>query len=78
MEMFMSDQLKAKFAEAVAAMSYYNAAEFPMWGRETEKRQDAQVKLKSLYEQMVHELGRIETNEYLSTLPRLLGSGDLE
>jgi hypothetical protein len=74
----MNDQLKNKFAEAVAAMSYYNAAEYPMWGRETEKREAAQIKLRSLYAQMVEEFGRRETNEYLATLPRLLGSGDIE
>jgi len=27
---------------------------------------------------MVEEFGRRETNEYLATLPRLLGSGDIE
>jgi hypothetical protein len=74
----VSDNLKTKFAEAVASMSYYNAAEYPMWGRETEQRQIAQIKLRNLYEQMVQEFGRIKTNEYLESLPRLLANGDLE
>ncbi|NBW57150.1 hypothetical protein EBR43_05070 [bacterium] len=74
----MNNELKAKFAEAISVMSYYNAAEYPMWGVETKKREAAQIKLRSLYQQMIKEFGHKETNEYLSSLPRLIGSEDLE
>lgn len=76
--LIMTSVLKDKFANAVSAMSYYNAAEYPMWGRETEKREQAKVNLRDLYKQMVDTFGEKETNEYLDSLPRLLGSGDLE
>jgi hypothetical protein len=75
--LFMSNVLKDQFASAVSAMSYYNAAEYPMWGRETEKREQAKISLQNLYKQMVETFGEKETNDYLETLPRLLGSGDL-